>query len=329
MAITFVSQTMNNVNTALQAMGTNAGALVQADVRPLFISLSVLAIVLGGYAILMQRIRMSIAAGLGIAFRIAVVSVFVESWSSYADSFATLTDFPSQIGGIAASALGFSGGSIGSTLDGILNQLLSIATSMSQNGGYFSGALNGLIIAILGIFFAAIGVFVVITAQLTLAVMLIVGPVAIIATLSEKLAYLFTAWIKATTTAALIQMIAVIVIAVTTNAMTQAMPSNTQSVSSMQDVMGALFVGVVGIAFMMGVPGLAAHLAGGGIDLGRIAANAARYGSDVAKHGVVARLGGQKLVDAAGSKLSGSGARTGSAAAASVRNIATRLRGLN
>lgn len=323
MAITFVSQSMNNVTTALQTMGTNAGALVQADIRPLFISMAVLALVLGGYGIMTQRIRMNLSAGLGIALRIAVVAVFVESWSNYSSSFATLTDFPSEVGGIAANALGGTGGSIGASLDDILTKIADIATALGQNGGYFSGPLNALFLVIVGLLFAAIGVFVVISAQLMLAVMLIVGPVAVTATLNEKLSFLFTAWIKSTITAALIQMLAVIVIAVTSNAMQDAMPSNYETVSSMGAVMGVIFIGIVGVAFMAGVPGIAASLAGGGVQLGSITKEAVDRGNQVRQ-----RAFSNNASKSQGSTMT-TGASVGQKAGATAAGLVNRLRGLD
>ncbi|MDE3028551.1 MAG: type IV secretion system protein, partial [Paracoccaceae bacterium] len=173
-----------------------------------------------------------------------------------------------------------------------------------------------------GLLFAAIGVFVVISAQLMLAVMLIIGPVAIAATLNEKLSFLFTAWIKSTITAALIQMLAVIVIAVTANAMQDAMPSNYDTVSSMGAVMGVVFIGIVGVAFMAGVPGIAANLAGGGVHLGSIVSDAMDKGQRLGERAIARNASTGRREPATGATTS---ERIGGAAA----GVFNRLRGLD
>jgi type IV secretion system protein VirB6 len=316
----FIQRVLDMIDSAVAAITASAYGTVAADLVPLFQACAVLVVALIGINIAIQAIPLTLRASVSLMVRISLVWVFLSSWTNFNAVFGTLTNFPSELGAVIMNSLGIDvdGDGLYAGLDRLYESSVNAGQAVAQNGGIFAGALGSLAVFAFAVIFSAIAVVVIGYSKLALAVMIVLAPAAIICTMFRQTAPFFEAWVKVTIQAALIPALMAAVAGVVIAIADEVMPADISTVEAIGDMLGFLFVMVLGTILVIFVPSLAQSLAPGSIGIGGIAASTSAQGRRLASSGAATvQSGGTAAVSAGANKIRGAGSPSPAARIAS------------
>jgi len=302
--VAVINTLLTTIDSTATAVGGSAYGAVSTAILPIWRLGAIIAVALTGANLAIQAIPMTLQNGVSLMLRISLVYIFLSSFANFDAVYGVLTDAPSQFGGLVLDQ--FTGGGVTNLYDGLDKLYLSTLTvgdKIAQNGGYISGALAALILFLVAALMAVAAVVMIGAAKLMIAILIIIGPIAITATLFKQTAPIFEAYVKLALGFAFVPLIAAAMAGFTIVAAQSVLPTNLDSIKALSDVVSFIVVMILGTGLMLMVPSVASSIAQTGIGLMAPAAatfmmgrNAMRMGASAAGAGGRGISGGVQAI---------------------------------
>lgn len=331
-----IQDVLDGVDATVATIGADVFNIVAGTVVPVFQVAAVLVIALTGANLMIQAVPMTLANGVSLMLRIGLVAVFVNSFDNFWAVYGVITDAPSRFGATVLEAL--SGGRVGNLyegLDSLYGQSLDVGDAISQNGSFMAGALAGVVMFLISALMATISIIVIAAAKLMIGVLIILGPLAIVATMFKQSAPFFEAYVKLALGFALVPMLTAAMAGFTIAIAGEVTPGDLSTVETIGDIVSFIVVMMLGTGLMLMVPSIAQSLAQTGIGIGAVAFSTYAQGKGVAQGARQAATGGMRAaggaLDAARGRASATGTSTASkvgySSATTVASLARKAAG--
>lgn len=270
-----IADVLELVDDTVSAVGSDAFTDVADAVIPVFRLGAVLLVVIAGINFSIQAVPVTFRNVLSLVFRICVVSIFIGVYSNFDAVYGVITDTPSRLGSVVLEAT--SGGTSTSLYDGLDDlyvNALSVGEAVSENGSWISGALASLVLFIIAALMATISIIVICGAKLMIAVLIVIGPLAIVCSMFKQSASIFDAWVKLAVGFAFVPLLTA-AMAGFTIATAEAIGDtiDVTSIENIGDVLGFVVVMFLGAGLMLMVPTIAQTLGSTTIGLGQVASS--------------------------------------------------------
>lgn len=318
-----IADVLAAVTATSESVGATAYDTVSGSVLPVFRIGSVLLVAMTGINLAIQAVPMTLRNGLSLMARIALVFIFLNAYSNFDAVYGVLAETPSELGGVVLSAAtGDTVTDLYSGLDELYSEALDLGQAVAENGSMISGAMASLLMFLIAALMATISIIVICAAKLMIAVLIVIGPLAIACTLFKQSAPVFEAWVKLALGFAFVPLLTA-AMAGFTIATSEMLAPDPDTAKTIGDIIGFVVVMMLGTGLMFMVPTLAQSLASTSLGLGQAAAGtyqqskAVSYGTAAGVRGLAEGLSGNK-----GSAIGGSPARQVGAAVGSGINSA-------
>lgn len=274
----FIESVMGMIDGATAAMATTAFDTISGQIIPIFRLLAVLVIAMLGINLAIQAVPMTLNNGVNLIVRIGLVATFLSSWTNFNAVYGVLTNAPSEIGGTIMASLGFDAAVDGlyAGLDQLYEGSVNAGNAVAQNGSYIAGAIASIVVFLVAVFFSVICVVVLGMAKIVIALMIVLAPAALLCTMLKPTAGIFEGWLRVSIQAALVPLMMAAAAGVVIVIAQEVAPTDMASVESIGDLLGFLFVMMLGSILILRVPNLSETLASANLGLDRIAHSAAR-----------------------------------------------------
>lgn len=330
-----ITELLDGVDAAASSIGTGAYGTIADAVVPIAQTGSVLIVIITGINLMIQAVPMTLQNGLSLMVRVALVFIFLTSFSNFNAVYGVLTNAPSEIGAVVLTEV--TGGAVTNLYDGLddlYGQALNVGDAVSQNGSFIAGAIAGVVMFLVAALMAVASIILIAGSKLMIGVLIILGPIAITTTLFKQTAPIFEAYVKLALGFALIPLLTAAMAGFTILAAQMIVPASLDTVTTIGDIASFIVVMLLGAGLMAMVPSVASGLAQTGIGLATAGAVSGALGRSgmrsvgSAGSSVGRGIGGAVTV-ARGQKLSNSASRStrvGAAAASKVAYLANRMR---
>ena len=266
-----IADVLSAVDTTAASVGVAAYNEVASSVMPAFRVGAVLLLAMTGVNLAIQAVPMTLSNGLSLIIRIALIAIFLSSFANFDAVYGVLAETPSQLGGTVLSA------TTGSTvtdlyrgLDELYGDALDLGQAVSENGSYISGALASLLMFLIAALMATISIVVICAAKLMIAVLIVIGPLAIACTLFKQSAPIFETYAKLALGFAFVPLLTA-AMAGFTIATSKMLAPDPASAETIGDIIGFVVVMMLGTGLMFMVPTIAQSLGSTAIGLGQAA----------------------------------------------------------
>ncbi|NDW34586.1 type IV secretion system protein [Salipiger sp. PrR007] len=295
-----IADVLSAVDTTAASVGAAAYNEVAGSVIPVFRVGAVLLVAMTGINLAVQAVPMTLRNGLSLITRIALVMIFLSSFANFDAVYGVLTETPSELGGTVLSAT--TGDSVTDLYDGLDTlyiRALDLGQSVSENGSYISGALASLLMFLIAALMATISIVVICAAKLMIAVLIVVGPLAIACTLFKQSAPIFETYTKLALGFAFVPLLTA-AMAGFTIATSKMLAPDPASAETIGDIIGFVVVMMLGTGLMFMVPTIAQSLGSTAIGLGQAAsgtyqqAKSHSYGAVAGARGMAEGMTGRK-----------------------------------
>jgi len=273
------------VDTSVTSIADGTYADVVTALNPVVAAASVLIVILGGINIVIQAVPLTFGTLISLGLRIVVINIFL-SYAEFNAVYDVLTNAPAEIGASFLTSLsggrvteiaGGESAALYARLDGLYLNALDVGQAISDNGGIFVGALTSVMMFLIAALMAVVTIIVMSAAKIMLAVLIALGPVAIVCTFFKQTAPIFEAWVKLAIGFAFVPLLVAAMAGFTIATASAVAPTELDSVETLGDTLSFVVVMLLGMGLMILVPTFAQALAATNIGLGAIAANAASY----------------------------------------------------
>ena len=270
-----ISKLLDLIDNTVALVGETGFMAIANMVVPVFQTGAVLVVALTGINLAIQAVPMTLRNGLSLIIRLTVVSLFLSSWTSFYTIYDAITNTPTRLGGTIMSTFTGSGDleNLNTGLDKIFGEAQKLANTVSQNGGWVAGAIASVVLLIVATLMSVIAVIVMGAAKLLVATMILLGPIAIAATIFKQSAGFFDAWVRVTLGASLVPVLVAAMAGFAIGASYAITGDMTGEPSSMADLVPILFVLILGTGLIFQVPSIASGLAQASTGLGAVAAS--------------------------------------------------------
>ncbi|SFE87634.1 type IV secretion system protein [Roseivivax sediminis] len=267
-----IADVLTAVDATASSVGSTAYNDVAAAVIPVFRVGAVLLVAMTGINLAIQAVPMTLRNGLSLITRIALVWIFLSSYANFDAIYGVLAETPSQLGGtVLEAATGATVTDLYGGLDELYGQALDLGQAVSENGGYISGAMASLVMFVIAALMATVSIIVICAAKLMIAVLIVLGPLAIACTMFKQSASVFEAWVKMAMGFAFVPLLTA-AMAGFTIATSEMLAPDPDAAETIGDIIGFVVVMMLGTGLMFMVPTLAQSLAATSIGLGAAAA---------------------------------------------------------
>ena len=277
-----IAEVLELVDTTVTGIAGGTYADVVTALNPIVAAASVLLVILVGINIMIQVVHLTIGTLISLVLRIVVINIFL-SFAEFNAVYDVLTNAPAEIGASFLTSLSggqiteISGGestALYGELDGLYLKALNLGQAVAENGGIFVGALTSLMMFLIAAMMAVVTIMVMSAAKIMLAVLIALGPVAIVCTFFKQTAPIFEAWVKLAIGFAFVPLLVAAMAGFTIATASEVAPADLDSVETLGDTLSFVVVMLLGVGLMIMVPTFAQALAATNIGLGAIAANA-------------------------------------------------------
>ncbi|MCK8463016.1 type IV secretion system protein [Aliiroseovarius sp. S1339] len=285
----FIESVMSLIDGATAAMAATAFDAIASQLIPVFRVMAILLITLVGTNLAIQAVPMTLQNGVSLIARIGLVAAFLSSWSNFDSVYGVLTNAPSEVGGTIMASLGFEAAVDGlyAGLDQLYEGSVNAGNAVAQNGSFIAGAIASVVVFLVAVFFSVICVVVLGMAKIVIALMIVLAPAALLCTMFKPTTGIFEGWLRATIQAALIPLMMAAAAGVVLVIAQDVAPTDMASVSNIGDLLGFMFVMMLGSLVILKVPGISETLASANLGIDRVAHSLARI--SVSGSGQVAR----------------------------------------
>lgn len=226
---------------------------------------AVVLLILLGINVVMQLRPMTFGNGFAFGIKLALVSIFAQSWGNFAVIYDIATSVPDSLGA-AILDLTDSGDEAGvyESLDSMVNRITAYGDAIGDNAGWVFGAVLGAIFFVLSAIFAAVTAGIIAFAKIVFTLMIVIAPFMILASLFKPTQSLFEAWSRATIGYALMPVAAAgaagIIVAIAESiGASSADPDNVATISL---ILPFLVILILSAGIMASVPYIASNLTG-------------------------------------------------------------------
>ncbi len=274
----FIENVLGMIDGATASIASTAFDAIAEQLMPIFRLLAVLVVALLGINLAIQAVPMSLHNGVHLIVRIGLVATFLSNWTNFDSVYGVLTNAPSEIGGTIMASLGFEAAVDGlyAGLDQLYERSLNAGNAVAQNGSYIAGAIASIVVFLVAVFFSVICVVVLGMAKIVIALMIVLAPAALLCTMFKPTAGIFEGWPRVSIQAALVPLMMAAAAGVVIVIAQEVAPTDMASIESIGDMLGFLFVMMLGSILILKVPNLSEALASANLGLDRIAHTAAR-----------------------------------------------------
>ncbi|NDV52695.1 type IV secretion system protein [Salipiger sp. PrR003] len=295
-----IADVLSAVDTTAASVGAAAYNEVAGSVIPVIRVGAVLLVAMTGVNLAIQAVPMTLRNGLSLITRIALVIIFLSSFANFDAVYGVLSEAPSRLGGtMLEAATGATVTDLYGGLDDLFGDALDLGQAVSENGSYISGALASLLMFLVAALMATISIVVICAAKLMIAVLIVVGPLAIACTLFKQSAPIFEAYVKLALGFAFVPLLSA-AMAGFTIATSEMLSSDLGSAETIGDIIGFVVVMMLGTGLMFMVPTIAQSLGSTAIGLGQAAsgtyqqAKSHSYGAVAGARGMAEGMTGRK-----------------------------------
>ena len=267
-----IEDVLNGVDATVATIGADVFNAVAGSVVPVFQVAAVLVVALAGANLIIQAVPMTVSNGISLILRVVVVAIFVSNYGNFFAVYGAITDTPARFGATVLGAV--TGGSVADLyqgLDDLYGRSLNVGDAISQNGSYLAGAIAGVVMFLISALMATISIIVIAAAKLMIGVLIIIAPLAIVATMFKQTAPIFEAYVKLALGFALVPMLAAAMAGFTIATAEAVTPADLSTAETIGDMVSFIVVMMLGTGLMLMIPSIAQSLAQTGIGLGAIA----------------------------------------------------------
>lgn len=326
-----IEDVLNGVDTTVASLGADIYNAVAGEVLPVVQVSSVLVLALTGANLALQAVPMTLANGMSLMLRIALVFIFVSTFGNFFAIYGVITDAPARFGAIVLEAV--TAGTVTNLyegLDQLYAQALNVGDAVSQNGSFIAGAIAGVVMFLVAALMATISIIVIAAAKLMVGVLIIISPVAIASTLFKQSAPFFEAYVKLALGFSLVPLLSAAMAGFTIATAEIVTPDNLSSVETIGDMVSFIVVMMLGAGLMLQVPSIASSLAQTGINLSAAAASTYMQGRSALKGGRAAgaslRGAGEAAMGRSLAPTASTARRAGYTSVSTVMNLASRMK---
>tara|TARA_R110000737_G_C14623635_1_gene494152 strand:- start:10625 stop:11677 length:1053 start_codon:yes stop_codon:yes gene_type:complete len=295
-----IADVLSAVDATAASVGASAYNDVATAVIPVFRIGAVLLVAMTGINLVLQAVPMTLRNGLSLMTRIALVAIFMSSYANFDAVYGVLAETPSRLGGtVLEAATGATVTDLYAGLDELYGDALDMGQSVSENGSFFSGAITSLLLFLIAALMATISIIVICAAKLMIAVLIVIGPLAIVCTLFKQSAPIFEAYVKMALGFAFVPLLTAAMAGFTIAASKMLAP-DPDTAETIGDIIGFVVVMMLGTGLMFMVPTLAQSFASTSIGLGQAASGTYQqakfhsYGAVAGARGVTEGMAGRK-----------------------------------
>ena len=263
MASNLVGELYDLVDTTLNSFVINGSQDVITSITPIFSSLLLLWVVIWGYMVMYGQTDQTLKTGIFKIVQVGLISTLALTSANYNDIVINfLLNAPEQIAGIVIGTPGYS---TGSALDTLFQKVFDTADSVWEKGGLMNGNFGMYLLAILiagiGTVLTAITAGLILLSKMLLAVLLVLGPIAIMLLLFKPTERFFESWLGQCINLGLIYILAVTVASIVID-LSDTFISNTPD-PDLKITMAVFLVFLLSIIIIRQVEPLASALGGG------------------------------------------------------------------
>lgn len=263
MAANIAKTLFDKVDSSLATYVFDGSTNVINFVEPIFTSLILLWVVIWGYMLMYGRTNDTLSTASFKVLQIGLILTIGLSAATYNTYVASvLINLPNQLGAVITDAPGFS---TGDSIDSLFNGVYDAARNAWEKGGVLSGDfgmyLMAAVIAIFGIGLAVIASGLILLSKIALAVILVLGPIALIMLLFQPTQRFFESWLGMAINLILVYILALAVAAIVITLAEKFAVNNSEATLDNSLALGFIFG--LSIIVMKQVEPIASALGGG------------------------------------------------------------------
>ncbi|WP_417725786.1 type IV secretion system protein [Salipiger sp.] len=295
-----IADVLSTVDSTAASVGASAYNDVATAVIPVFRVGAALLVAITGINLAIQAVPMTLRNGLSLMVRVALAAIFLSSYANFDAVYGALAETPSRLGSLVlAASTGATVTDLYGGLDELYSDALDLGQAVSENGSYISGALASLLMFLIAALMATVSIIVICSAKLMIAVLIVIGPLAIACTLFKQSAPVFEAYVKMALGFAFVPLLTA-AMAGFTIATSKMLAPNPDTAETIGDIIGFVVVMMLGTGLMFMVPTLAQSIASTAIGLGQAAsgtyqqAKSHSYGALAGARGMAEGVSGRR-----------------------------------
>lgn len=204
------SVTQSLAETGFAAMAGTVGDVLSAG--------SAVLVAILGINIVAQIKPMTFASFFAFGIKLSLIGLFAQSWDHFGVIANILIEVPQNLGIRMLQLVQGGGGGAGglyAELDKIVAQATSYGDAIGDNAGWVFGAFAGVVVWVVAVIFSGIASFVIASATLLLTFLIIIAPIALLASLFKPTQSMFEMWTKTVMGYALMPWVAAGVVGIT------------------------------------------------------------------------------------------------------------------
>jgi type IV secretion system protein VirB6 len=259
-----VAETLfDKVDSALATYVFDGSTNIINYIEPIFTSLILLWVVIWGYMVMYGRTNDTLSTGAFKVMQIGFILTIALTASTYNTYVAdVLINLPNHLGAVITNSPGYS---TGQSIDSLFNGVFDAAENAWDKGGVLSGDfgmyLMAAVIGFFGIGLAVIASGLILLSKIALAVVLVIGPIAMIMLLFQPTQKFFESWLGMAINLVLVYILALAVAAIVLS-LAESFVSNNEE-ASLQNSLALGFVFGLSMIVMRQVEPIASALGGG------------------------------------------------------------------
>lgn len=256
---------LSQVDTAIDSVSETGFAASAGQVGDIISIGSIVLLIILGINVVMQLQPMSFGSFFAFGIKLALISIFAQSWANFEVVYQIVTDVPDAVGARILALTG-SGNEAGvyESLDGMVARITAYGDAIGDGAGWVFGAVLGAIFFVLSALFAAITAGIIAFAKIVFTLMIVIAPFMILCSLFKPTHSLFEAWVRATIGYALMPVAAAgaagIIVAIA-SAIGDA-SADPDDVATVSLILPFLVILILSAGIMASVPYIASNLTG-------------------------------------------------------------------
>jgi type IV secretion system protein VirB6 len=256
---------LSQVDTAVNSVAQSGFITTAATIGDVLSVGAIVLLIILGINVVMQLQPMSFGSFFAFGIKLAVISIFAQTWANFEIIYRIVTDVPNSVGA-AILDLTASGNEAGvyESLDGMVARITAYGDAIGDGAGWVFGAVLGAIFFVLSALFAAITAGIIAFAKIVFTLMIVIAPLMILCSLFKPTHSLFEAWARATIGYALMPVAAAgaagIIVAIA-SAIGDA-SADPDDVATVSLILPFLVILILSAGIMASVPYIASNLTG-------------------------------------------------------------------